>query len=477
MKPRSLLILFLVVVALGAFIFFYERKLPSSDERAQQAKEVFPGLKQDEVTAIEIQQGKQVVKLRRGEKAKGALGEAGQSWELTEPLAARADESVVSTLLSTITDMRKDRTLKTATAKDVGLDKPRAVLTVTTKSGSQHLIIGGAVPAGSEMVVARGKEPPYFVVSDALWSEVNKKPDAWRSKKVFFATHEDVSQINLTHDGKEVSLTRRGDQFWLNSPIEDRADHGKVEALLGAITGLRVKRFLDSAPPGAELGVATPAAAEIELVLNKKEKPFRLEWGAAAKDDAKAHYAKVGDQVFETEADLSKELQRAPEQWRALALSPWESWRIDKLTAVEGGRKLELTQKDGEWYRGKDKLSYTPVSDLLAAITAPKAEKLMSAGQVVKLGANLNAPAARFALEDSNGKKLTLTFYKPVSREKGLVPARSSDRETVLLLPANTLGTVEGKLQAVRQLKATPPPAAMKNGEAKAKGKSESPKQ
>ena len=38
MRPKSVLILFAIVVALLAFIWFYERELPSSDERGDLAK-------------------------------------------------------------------------------------------------------------------------------------------------------------------------------------------------------------------------------------------------------------------------------------------------------------------------------------------------------------------------------------------------------------------------------------------------------
>ena len=34
MRPRTLLILLVLVLGLGAFIWFYERELPSSEERA-----------------------------------------------------------------------------------------------------------------------------------------------------------------------------------------------------------------------------------------------------------------------------------------------------------------------------------------------------------------------------------------------------------------------------------------------------------
>ena len=53
MKPRTLLILFILVAGLSAFIWFYEHELPSSDDRAEQAKRVLQ-LDSDEVTRLEI---------------------------------------------------------------------------------------------------------------------------------------------------------------------------------------------------------------------------------------------------------------------------------------------------------------------------------------------------------------------------------------------------------------------------------------
>ena len=42
MQPRRLLILVVVVLALGAYVWFVDRDLPSSEERAELAKKVLP---------------------------------------------------------------------------------------------------------------------------------------------------------------------------------------------------------------------------------------------------------------------------------------------------------------------------------------------------------------------------------------------------------------------------------------------------
>src|SRR5215470_4928126 len=106
MKPRTLLILFVLLVGLGSFIWFYERKLPSSDERAEIAKKVVP-VKKDDVEAVTLEAASGKVVLQRmvapaaakekkkdkkdGEAAEEAQGQPASAWTLTQPMQARAD--------------------------------------------------------------------------------------------------------------------------------------------------------------------------------------------------------------------------------------------------------------------------------------------------------------------------------------------------------------------------------------------------
>ena len=57
MKPRTLLILLVAVLGLGAFIWFYERELPSSEERKDLEKKVVK-VEKDDVTAITVEASK-----------------------------------------------------------------------------------------------------------------------------------------------------------------------------------------------------------------------------------------------------------------------------------------------------------------------------------------------------------------------------------------------------------------------------------
>ena len=106
MRPRTLLVLLVLVVGLGLFIRFYEHDLPSSEERAQHAKKILD-FKKDDVTAVTVEANGTVVRVERvkppvpsgGQAGAGAgtggaakpgkpAGPAAAEWRLTRPLRA-----------------------------------------------------------------------------------------------------------------------------------------------------------------------------------------------------------------------------------------------------------------------------------------------------------------------------------------------------------------------------------------------------
>ena len=183
MRPRTLLILLAIVLVLGAFIWFYERRLPSSEERAELGKKVLQ-LKKEDVTAVTIDAEKGAVRLERVALAKrekprfekGARPPASAEWRLVRPLATRADAFAVDRLLEALSALEKTRTLEGADPKAVGLDKPRATVRLATKDGETVLKLGAEVPPGGNLVAGVGGRKETYVVADSILSEADRNP-------------------------------------------------------------------------------------------------------------------------------------------------------------------------------------------------------------------------------------------------------------------------------------------------------------
>jgi hypothetical protein len=462
-----------LVLGLGAFMWLYERKQPSTEERAQQAKKVL-SLESDAVEAVTLEWDGQRVRLERepaaekqegddedDEKVEDAASLAPpRAWRLVEPFAAPADRLAVERLLDGLTSLEKRRTLTGADRKGLGLEPPRAKAVLTTKEGDTALEIGAEIPASGAVALAVAGRPEVFVVDASIHADLTKAPGEWRSRELFPGQRADVERITLAADGSRLLLARRGDSFWLESPLVDRADREKVDRLVGDLAALRVQTFLDPpTPPPAELGLEPPQAV-VEAVLEGREAPFRLELGAPSKADPARRYGRVGTQLFETDTQLAAALGEPAEAWRSLALSGLEVYRVDKVAVSDAQGTVELERSGPDWKRGPDTVPFTAASDFLYAVTGARGEKLLGRAAAAAQGAALGEPEVTIQLTASDRTPETLKLYAALAG--GLVPATADGRDAVLLLPPAAAADLRAKLQAMRTAKAVPettPPA------------------
>ena len=473
MRPRTLLILLLVVLGLGAFIWFYERKLPSSEERTELQKKVLE-IEKNDVQAVTIESGKSgTVRLERvGAKKKDKKDgkdeavEPAAEWRMTRPLAARADAFAIDRLLDELAGLEKTRTLEDFNPKDVGLDKPRATLRLATKDGEKVLALGAEVPPGGSVVAGLKGEKDAYVVSDAILSDLQKEPGEWRDKLMFRGDREAVQRLTLTAGGGAaagpVVLVKRPAGFWIEKPIADRADRDLVDGLLSDLTGLTAERFLDGSRPLAELGLAPPRET-VEVGFQGITPPVRIELGAPVTGKAAPEgqtsgeltYARIGNTIFEVRTRLAESARRAPADWRALQLSAFAVHDVESAAVRDDDQPaMQLTRSGTDWKRGNTLISYLPVSDLLFAVTGGRATRLLTPQEAQAMQAALAKPLLTFTLHTKDAGDETLTLYPAV---KEGVPARASGRDSVLLLPAETLREIQEKLAAVRTAKAVKP--------------------
>jgi hypothetical protein len=468
MRPRTLLILLALVAGLGAFIWFYERDLPSSEERAAQAKKIL-AVEKDDVQAVTLESGGAVVALERvpgkdekdGKAAKDgeAEGEKGEEaapvsveWRMTRPLQARADTFAVDGLLDALANLEKTRTLEDIDPVQVGLDKPQAVVRLRTKQGEKVLQIGAPVPTGGAVIARIAGEKEAHVVSDSILTEIRREPGTWRDRRLFQADRAAVGAVRLVSGGSDTTLSQKGPGFQVAG---DPADRERVEELFADLDSLSAETFLDpSGRAPAELGLAPPQA--VIQVAMKGRPAMRIEIGGVVEGatpptaesgeaaQADLRYARVDGQLVETRTRLLELATRPAAEWRSPLLSALEVHQVDSVTVNEpqGGPALTLTRAGTDWKRGDQMISYVPVSDLLFALTGARADRLLAPSEAQPAQAVLT-----FTLQGKAGAE-TLTLYPETP---GGSAARASDRGTVLLLPPGKLREIRERLAAVRK--------------------------
>lgn len=476
MRPRTLLVLLGLVLGLGGFIWFYERDLPSSEERAEQSKKVFGGLEPEDVLGLTLDRvGTQVrfervtpVKEEKKEKEKTEAEDefAGETeppaeWRLVAPLSARADGGAVNALVESLLALDKSRTLETVDREVSGLDRPEAAITVKTAAGERVLEFGAEVPPGGARLAAfRGGKEGY-VVSDSVLDEIRKTPGDWRDRRLFPGNREKVARVALRASGDSVVLVKKDGTFRLESPLADAARRESVDDLLYGLTSLSVDRFVDEPLPPAELGLAPPQAV-VEVTLGGQ--PVRLEIGkptgatpepdpsgAPSSPPEEPYYARMGNQVYEAKVgSLLAAATRPAVEWRSLAVSGFEVHEVESATVRTAQGTVALTRKDTDWKRGETLIAYMPVSDFLFAVAGAKAERLVTPAEAQAMGANLTKPTFEVTLKVKGGEEV-LRFYPRLAGAASLVPVQVSGRDAVLLLPAAAMAEVTQKWEALQK--------------------------
>ena len=435
-----------------AFIVFVERDLPTTDEREARDKKVLD-IASGDVRGLAISVGEQSVRLARQD---GADGE----WRIVSPIDNRADATAVRALVDRLTGLETSRTIEGVDRAAAGLDAPRATITIDTDREDPVIEIGPAIPASTDMLVARaGGEDAYQVPGD-LFDLLARAPGDWRDPALFSHGRDEIARFRLASPHLDDRLlARRGDAWWLESPLVDRAADELVDTLTSQITGLRATRFVDregDAPYDfASFGLA-PVEASVEVHLAGREDPFVLELGgpASARDGDPADpaaagreiFARAGDQVFVIGDDLVEAMDRAPYDWRSRAWTDWQVFEIQTATFRDAEGSLEIRRAGSEWLRDGEAIDYATASDALYALTEVEGEVILDRDDPT-IG-SLGEPMLEATLTRENGDTETLTIHP--AAEDGVAWAAAAGRDALLKIPATTADTVREALVTAR---------------------------
>lgn len=446
MRARTVLILLVLVVGLVAFIELYEGDLPSSHERTELEKRVLGDLETGDIETVEISWQDTVTRIERQVRPNGG----GDEWRLTQPLAARAEVDLVESLIESLAGLEKTRTLSGSSRAEAGLEPPRLVVTLTSASGEIELEVGSEVPAGGSMLVAAGDE--IFVVDSGVWLDLARMPGDWRSRRVIHRTDDQITGISLERGEAQIVFARRGADFWIVAPIEDRADADLVGSLLTEVASMRIAAFVDDPSDSpVEMGIEPPIGV-VEIWSDVRDQSSKIRWGVADSAEATHFFAEADGQIFTTESNLQQFLETPAPEWRSRKLTSMETYQIDRLEILQPGEEpLTLLREGADWQRNEDTISFTTVSELLYAITGLQAERVLLGVNADSLGSGPAEPVLEVIMSGDD-REQTAAFY-PSS--DGGMPTTIDDRRIALLVSDNEFAEVAAKLREIRAAPST----------------------
>jgi hypothetical protein len=457
MSPRKLLLLTAAVFILFAFIFLFERKMPSTSER-QSKGELHWDIPEDRVVSVRLEKDGSVVELVRD----------GETWRLTRPAPYPADSFAASDLARQLAQLKRvGGDSSEAKPEDYGLTKPAAKATLTwkdpdggKKNSTRTLDFGIDIP-GTDIAAARveGENKVLFVPSSVAAS-VRKGPFDYQSKDVFGGSTSDVARIDVERGRGHLLIAQREGIWWMEQPLKDLADSDAASRLAGDLTALRVTDFLTAEKDSLATWGLSPPLYRV-VIADAKGKTSTAEIGST-RSDGNSVYASREGQVFTVGSSIVEELSKEAEAFREPHLVKFDRAKATGLDGAFGADHVALSSgKDGGWSLGGKAVLAANVEDVLTAILDVKSRAFLDESEARALGAR--QPAATIKVVLSAGDPWEIKLYG----EPGEPAASVSGRPGAFRLSSDVSGSLHAAFQkataaAVPTAGATPAPTKKK---------------
>src|ERR1700720_1361286 len=240
MNWRTTLILTVVVLAVFAYLRFFEMKQPSSGEARRQAQNVV-NFDRNKIDGVVIQNGDEKIEIRRHDN----------KWQLETPFKDQADGALVENLLSDLESWQKEGTIP---AKDIdadknklneyGLNKPKLKLKLIGQDRPPEILFGKDAALEGRMYVRFDNSKETFLAGQSVKKDIDKKPEEFRDRKLTDLITAQVTRVVLKTPAGEMELQKKGDHWDIVKPLRARGDDQKIADLIAQVTTAQIQQFV-----------------------------------------------------------------------------------------------------------------------------------------------------------------------------------------------------------------------------------------
>jgi len=406
---RSTGIVFLVALALAAFVYFYDvRRKPASEASSESSSKPAFSLNSADVKQIKIQRAGTAMDFER--KSDG--------WYMTAPRSLRADGSALDGITSTLSSVSVDRTFPATpdSLNSFGLKDPAVTVNFTLNNGTSHQLRFGSKDFSSSSIYALIDDAKQVsLMSDSLYTSADKSPDDFRDKSLTNVAASDANFFDLVNSSGQVSGAKKDDQWTLSKPRAVAGDRSKIDALLSSVGAGQITKFVSDTNAGlAKYGLDKPAVRFQAKLADGKS--VQLEVG---KKDGANYYARdlshpgvfeISDNLYSILGDKYVDLRDR----KITHIMPADVTRADihnvfgTFVCVKGSGSGLVLEESAD--KSADKKAEPPsCPDVVGALGEDEADEVYDTPPA-KIASQLVKPAVQITITDKNGKKSQLAF-------------------------------------------------------------------
>ncbi len=337
---RSFLILLVVALGLGAYIYFVESK-HDPNEGEKKAK-VFT------VDAAKIEE----VEVHASSGAVTKLKKTGDHWAIVSPAQAAADEAAVTSLVDALASMEVDKVLdeNPSSLAQFGLDPARysVAFKVNGDATTHRISIGNKTPTGSGLYARVEGQNRLFLAPAVQDDTLNRTTFDLRDKRVLVFTRDSVDSVALAGKGSPaIALAKKGNDWRLTSPIDARADFSPVDGLIGRLDQVHMLSLVSEGaePSAAEMKTYGLDAPQLVATVGTGSSKATLAIGAK-KDDANLYARDLSrPMVFTVEPALLADLTKKADDLRVKDVFQFKSHSATSLDITHGATVVAYGKK------------------------------------------------------------------------------------------------------------------------------------
>ena len=441
MKLRNTLILFILLVALGAYVYFVEFKKHEKTEAAKKESKKVILLQQDSLQSLAFQNinGSFTVKKIQGQ------------WKVTDPLYTEADETTLNSMLSSLLNAEKDNEfiIDPQEMADYGLDDRAIVVRLESNQGEKDSIrLGDNAPVGS-FVFSNKTDSLVFTISQSVKNNFTKKLFDIRDKKILHFQRTDVQQIMVQNAFGKFDFEKVNATDWTLRNISRPADNTKISAILSKLENNRIKEFVDE--EGSQLkkyGLDKPAY-QVDLLLGQEQGQKRL---FLSRSVEKKYYARDESRrpIFEVDSFLIKDINQKITDFRSKDLVSFSRSDINRMS-IEYADTLFSCTKDtaGNWFLedpARQALQQQKISSFLSNLDFTSITEFVKDGGYDPTSYGLDRPQLKLALFKDTDLQLEVKLGK--NKDKNIYAA-TNQYPSVYLIADSKLKELKLKLKDI----------------------------
>ncbi|MBI1987268.1 MAG: DUF4340 domain-containing protein [Nitrospinae bacterium] len=372
----------------------------------------------------------------------------GDQWELLTPIRYRADGEKIREALQKLKELKVKQFVedRSQDLTPYGLNTPQGRLILWKEDRGKptsQILLWSKQEGGQIYAQHQGEGTPsgagaqVLALDEDLLKALPATADDWRDPRPFQVTSEEkVEKLELGYPDERVICAReKGARWRLQSPVQAAASAPEVEALLGKLKELKVKRFVTDSPSSlAAFGLEKPG--RYCRVWQKGQATPQTLWLGQEVPNEEGVYGRMepASTVFLLASKEVGELTKRGVDLRDRSLLSFDPSEIGKVALQYPKFALLLERKGEEWSLvepQKKKARPTKAIDLLWEINGLKFQEILTekGGQESHYG--LDRPQLTITLWKTNGALFDTLLLGTKDPAKGLVYAKTGSKATV----------------------------------------------